>query len=266
MPTWDISARTPIRMAWIVVVLPGLDPQLSGPGRLRARQSGRGHQSLLSDGAVLGADPARRAGDPGHRHREPGGHHRRLLDRPAGDLARPPAAHEHHPHQRDRAGPDLYRPDQLAAASSASILLVLVFGSSSNLASAYGIAVNTSMIIDTILALIFFWKARNLPVGHRHPAARRRPRGRSSPSSPPTALKLTHGGYMPVLIGAIIIVTMLTWMRGRRSSPSKLRKDSVELVGLLRKRSNAARRPASPAPPYSCRPIPSMRRARSCTI
>ena len=43
-------------------------------------------------------------------------------------------------------------------------LLVLVFRSSSNLASAYGVAVNTSMVVDTMLALVFFWKARTLPL------------------------------------------------------------------------------------------------------
>ena len=52
------------------------------------------------------------------------------------------------------------------------IILVLVFKSSSNLASAYGIAVNTSMIVDSILALIFFWKARNAAALDRHPPAR----------------------------------------------------------------------------------------------
>ena len=39
------------------------------------------------------------------------------------------------------------------------VLLVVIFRSSSNLASAYGIAVNVSMLIDTTLAAIFFWKA-----------------------------------------------------------------------------------------------------------
>ncbi|MGL6181170.1 MAG: KUP/HAK/KT family potassium transporter, partial [Aestuariivirga sp.] len=43
------------------------------------------------------------------------------------------------------------------------VILVLVFKSSTNLASAYGIAVNTSMVVDSILALVFFWKSRNLP-------------------------------------------------------------------------------------------------------
>ena len=112
------------------------------------------------------------------------------------------------------------------------VILVLVFQSSSHLASAYGIAVNTSMLVDSILAVIFFWKSRTLPrllvipaialifvVEAMFLAA--------------NGLKLMHGGYMPVLIGATIIILMVTWMRGRRALTDKLKKESVELVPLL---------------------------------
>lgn len=112
------------------------------------------------------------------------------------------------------------------------VMLVLVFKSSGNLASAYGIAVNTSMVIDSILAAIFFWKARTLPRWFVIPsialifvieavflAA--------------NCLKLAHGGYVPVLLGGSIILLMFTWMRGRQALGEKLRKESVELVPLL---------------------------------
>ena len=38
---------------------------------------------------------------------------------------------------------------------------------------------------------------------------------------------------MPVLLGATIILLMITWMRGRQALAEKLRKESVELVPLL---------------------------------
>jgi KUP system potassium uptake protein len=38
---------------------------------------------------------------------------------------------------------------------------------------------------------------------------------------------------MPVLIGASIIIIMMTWMKGRGALARKLRKDSIELVPLL---------------------------------
>jgi KUP system potassium uptake protein len=112
------------------------------------------------------------------------------------------------------------------------VLLVVVFRSSSNLASAYGVAVNTSMLIDTILASLFFWKTRNLPpllvlpllalvfvVEATFLVA--------------NGTKLVSGGYMPVIIGTLIIVNMVTWLRGRQALARKLRNDSIELVPLL---------------------------------
>jgi KUP system potassium uptake protein len=121
------------------------------------------------------------------------------------------------------------------------VILVLVFKSSSNLASAYGVAVNTSMIVDSILALIFFWKARTFPRWFAIPAlllilAVELTFGMAN------ALKILHGGYMPVLMGSIIILLMYTWLRGRRLLASKLARDSVELEGLLQ---SLERRPPS---------------------
>jgi KUP system potassium uptake protein len=112
------------------------------------------------------------------------------------------------------------------------ILLVLVFKSSSNLASAYGIAVNTSMIIDTMLAIIFFWKARALPVWLTVPALVAIFVIEATFLAA-NGLKLASGGYMPVLIGATIILLMITWMRGRAALARKLQRESMELVGLL---------------------------------
>ncbi len=112
------------------------------------------------------------------------------------------------------------------------ILLVLVFKSSSNLASAYGVAVNTSMIVDSILALIFFWNAKSLPRWFAIPALLlilvvELTFGMAN------ALKIVHGGYMPVLMGATIILIMITWLKGRKLLARKLEKESIELEGLL---------------------------------
>jgi KUP system potassium uptake protein len=112
------------------------------------------------------------------------------------------------------------------------ILLVLVFKSSSNLASAYGVAVNMSMIVDTLLALVFFWKSNSLPRWFAVPAllfilAIEALFGAAN------GLKVFQGGYMPVLIGAAIVLMMLTWLRGRKLLSQKLTKESIELNGLL---------------------------------
>jgi KUP system potassium uptake protein len=112
------------------------------------------------------------------------------------------------------------------------ILLVLVFKSSSNLASAYGIAVNTSMLVDTILAIVFFWQSRNLPRIAVIPALLFVFVIESVFYSA-NALKVVHGGYMPMLIGATIILLMMTWLKGIHLLNNQLKKDSIELQGLL---------------------------------
>ena len=112
------------------------------------------------------------------------------------------------------------------------ILLVLVFKTSSNLASAYGIAVNTSMLVDTILGIVFFWQSRNLPRWLAIPALLFIFVVEATFYAA-NGLKLLHGGYMPVLIGATIILIMLTWMKGIKLLAKKLTKESIELIGLL---------------------------------
>ena len=112
------------------------------------------------------------------------------------------------------------------------LILVLVFQTSSNLASAYGIAVNTSMLVDTILGIVFFWQSRNLPRVIAIPALIFVFFVEAMLYAA-NMLKLLHGGYMPVLIGSTIILLMITWMRGRRALANKINKESIELVGLL---------------------------------
>ncbi|MGH6855783.1 MAG: potassium transporter Kup, partial [Aestuariivirga sp.] len=112
------------------------------------------------------------------------------------------------------------------------VILVLVFKSSSNLAAAYGVAVNTSMVIDSILAIIFFWKARSLPVWLVLPSLLAI-LAIEFTFLAANGLKLFSGGYMPVLIGATIILIMRTWLKGRAALAARLRRESIELIGLL---------------------------------
>jgi len=112
------------------------------------------------------------------------------------------------------------------------ILLVLVFKTSDNLASAYGLAVNTSMLVDTMLGLIFFWQSRSWPRAIAIPALVFIFMVEST-FYIANILKIPHGGYMPVLIGGVTIVLMMTWMKGVRLLSNKLQKESIELNSLL---------------------------------
>ncbi|MGE0120828.1 MAG: potassium transporter Kup [Dongiaceae bacterium] len=113
-------------------------------------------------------------------------------------------------------------------------ILVLIFGfrSSDNLASAYGIAVTGTMMIDTIVAFV---------VARSH----------WSWTLPKAALvfggllvvdlafvssnllKILDGGWFPLAIGAAIFQLLTTWQRGRKILVTQLRDIAVPLDGFL---------------------------------
>jgi KUP system potassium uptake protein len=95
-----------------------------------------------------------------------------------------------------------------------TISLVLAFGSSSRLASAYGIAVSGTMVITTLLMYavarhLWKWEAPLaaavvgvfLFVDLMFFTA--------------NAVKIPHGGWFPLVLGALIFTLMTTWHRGR---------------------------------------------------
>jgi KUP system potassium uptake protein len=95
------------------------------------------------------------------------------------------------------------------------IVLVLFFGSSSNLAAAYGIAVTGAMFIDTCLVSVVLitlwrwplWKA--LPVLGVFFIVDIAYLGAN-------LLKVPAGGWVPLVIGLIIFTLLTTWSRGRK--------------------------------------------------
>ena len=113
------------------------------------------------------------------------------------------------------------------------ILLVLMFRTSSNLASAYGIAVTASMVVDSLLLFFVVWKLWRWPVW-----------GAAMFVSVFLAIelafftsnlmKLFDGGYVPVLIGATMITIMWTWNKGTRLLEEKTHKDSIPTRDLIR--------------------------------
>jgi KUP system potassium uptake protein len=113
------------------------------------------------------------------------------------------------------------------------LLLVSIFRSSSGLASAYGIAVTGTMVIDALMAFIVVWKCWHWRV----PAA--------AALIVPFLLvdttfflanlaKIFEGAWLPLLIGAFLFMVMLTWRRGSRVLAEKTRRADVPLTDLLR--------------------------------
>ena len=97
---------------------------------------------------------------------------------------------------------------------AAVIAVVYGFGSSTALASAYGIAVTATMMIDTILTFFvvrYTWRHHWLLAALATVFFFIIDAGFFSS----TLLKLVHGGWFTLAIGLIIFIVMITWRRGR---------------------------------------------------
>jgi KUP system potassium uptake protein len=112
------------------------------------------------------------------------------------------------------------------------LLLVGLFRTSSSLASAYGIAVATTMVVDGLLAFIVIWRFWHWPVW------------RVVLIVAPLVLvdvvffsanlmKLLEGAWAPILFGASMVLLILTWRRGTNILAQKTRRTEVPLNTLL---------------------------------
>jgi KUP system potassium uptake protein len=112
------------------------------------------------------------------------------------------------------------------------LLLLLIFRTSSHLASAYGLAVTGAMFVDTLLAYVIvrrmwkwrLWQAACLLV----PIVLVDLVFISS-----NLLKVKDGAWLPLLIGAGLVIIMWTWARGVHILTEKTRRDSLSLVDLI---------------------------------
>ena len=95
------------------------------------------------------------------------------------------------------------------------VALVVGFGSSGALAGAYGLAVTGAMLVDAALAmavaiLVWRWRGRwpSLVFGLL-----------AIPDLAffiANALKIPDGGWLPLLVAALVFFTITTWRRGRQ--------------------------------------------------
>jgi KUP system potassium uptake protein len=125
----------------------------------------------------------------------------------------------------------IYVPQVNTALMIGVLLLLFVFRTSSNLGSAYGIAVTGAMFVDTLLFFVivrFMWK---------------RPLWLALLASggfglidivfiSSNLLKIPDGAWMPLALGTAIVVIMWTWTRGAQILTDKTRRDSVPLIEL----------------------------------
>lgn len=108
------------------------------------------------------------------------------------------------------------------------LVLVLGFESSSNLAAAYGIAVTITMVITTLLVLVLArrawgWNGFKLGLGIVFFLLV------DLTFFSANALKIGHGGWIALLIGAVIFTLMVTWKDGRALLNQRLRENAMPL-------------------------------------
>jgi KUP system potassium uptake protein len=109
---------------------------------------------------------------------------------------------------------------------------VIGFGSSSRLASAYGIAVTATMMVDTLLTFFVIRYAWRYPLWLCAGAT-----GFfvifDVTFLSATMLKVADGGWFPLAIGAAVFTIMRTWRAGREIMFERLRKTSLPLKAFL---------------------------------
>ncbi|SMF36088.1 KUP system potassium uptake protein [Tistlia consotensis] len=115
---------------------------------------------------------------------------------------------------------------------AAVLLLVLLFESSDALASAYGIAVTGTMIVTSLLAFLFVRHGWGWPLAGAL-AAVAPLLGVELAFLAANLLKLPEGGYVPILIAALLGVVMWTWTRGAAILFDKTRASLVPLEGFV---------------------------------
>jgi len=123
----------------------------------------------------------------------------------------------------------------------AVILLVLTFQSSSNLASAYGIAVTGAMFIDTCLlaiVMVVLWKwklwfavpllAVFFIVDGAYFAA--------------NLTKVPDGGWFPLAVGGVAFIILTTWAKGRKIMRKNMAEAAMPIEIFTKSAANSATR------------------------
>lgn len=112
------------------------------------------------------------------------------------------------------------------------VFAVVLFGSSSRLAAAYGIAVTIDMLITTTMTFFVIRYGWKYPwwlcaaatgffflVDFTYFAA--------------NIVKVVDGGWFPVVIGAAMFILLMTWKQGRKLMAERLREDAIDLKSFL---------------------------------
>lgn len=224
--------KSPIRLGWYGVVLPSLVLQYLGQGALQVRQPDAVTNPfyLLAPGwfllplvmlatlATVIASQAMLSGAFSLTHQ-------------AIQLGYLPRLHIRYT-SASQIG-QIYVPAMNVLMLIGTISLVVLFGTSSNLAAAYGIAVAGTMVTTTLLMSVvvrrqwkWSWPVAALVTGLLLII--------DLSFFGANALKIPHGGWLPLVLGAWIFLLMTTWHGGRRLIAKHLWSKMPQLTTYLK--------------------------------
>jgi KUP system potassium uptake protein len=136
-------------------------------------------------------------------------------------------------HTSEAHSGQIYIPRVNMALLTGVLLLVGLFRTSSALASAYGIAVTTTMVVDGVLGFVVVWKlwgwrwwSAALLIGPLVVI--------DGLFLSANLLKIFEGAWVPLLFGCTIVLMIVSWRRGTRILAQKTRRVEVPLEVLLR--------------------------------
>jgi KUP system potassium uptake protein len=135
-------------------------------------------------------------------------------------------------HTSSREYGQIYMPAVNWALMLGCIAIVVGFRTSSNLAAAYGVAVTSTMVITTVLLYIvarerWGWN----PLATLAMAAIFLIIDLAFFGA--NIIKVTHGGWFPLLLAAIVYVVMTTWKKGRRILSERIKAEARPLEDFL---------------------------------
>jgi KUP system potassium uptake protein len=223
--------RRPIRQAWLVIVLPALVLNYLGQGALLLRDPAalenpffllapewfRLPLVLLATAATIIASQAMISGAY-------------TIARQCVQLGFLPRLVVHHTSETEEG--QIYMPQVNFALLIGVLILVISFRDSERLAAAYGIAVTGTFVCTSCLAMVVFQRKFGWPLlgvlGVFLPLL-----ALDLAYFLSNVLKIPEGGYVPLVLGIALFITMLTWHRGRELLFARIRQDGLPLKSFI---------------------------------
>jgi len=135
-------------------------------------------------------------------------------------------------HTSEAHSGQIYIPRVNALLLVSVLMLVILFRSSSSLASAYGISVTGTMVVTAMMGFVVIWKVWKWS-----------PIAAAALILPFLAIDLTflaanllkvfEGGWVPLALGGIVMLLMYTWRRGSKLLYEKSHKQEIPLTDLI---------------------------------